>query len=313
MSLGHFQYLLSGDGPQRTKVASDRLELLAKTAAKRYLEERTPLNDSIRKIAEENDLNRNQIERVCEMANIATHQGLWAKTAQKESVAFDVADSKKIVMAVKPTEEAATPEAPSCPASVDADYMGPPKGVPSAGPSLLSLMGADPENSHQGLHQEPEKKRIIIILQKKAAEKSDQESKVLYKGMELETLEKKAFEAVKQEVLGGTSFRTLYIATAAAGLSKIAAEYFPKWEQRLIAEAYGSTQERLTKEAILKAPTDLISGDMGNIAVANGAHPVMVSLDTVQRKTGEIKQGLHNLLRIGDEVKVYTQRLRELS
>ena len=40
---------------------------------------------------------------------------------------------------------------------------------------------------------------------------------------------------------------------------------------------------------------------------------VMISLDTVQRKTGEIKNGISNLLRIDDEVKIYQQRLRELS
>lgn len=318
MSLGHFGYLLSGEGPQRMKVAADRLELLAKTAAKRYLEEKVPLNDSIKKVAEENDLNRNQIERVCEMANIETHRGLWAKTAEKESVAFDVADAKKVVSVVKPKEEPGAPEpsaAPTCSSSVAGDYMGPPKDLPNAGPSIMSLMGGDPAKVHNGLHDDGEKKRIIIILQKSAAEKSDLESKVLYMGMELETLEKRAFEAVKQTVLSGESFSRLYRATAAVGaeLYKTAREYFPQWEQTLIKESHGSAHLRLTKEAIQRAPQELISNELGNVSVTNGAHPVMVSLDTVQRKTGEIKQGLNNLLRINDEVKVYTQRMRELS
>jgi hypothetical protein len=131
--------------------------------------------------------------------------------------------------------------------------------------------------------------------------------------MELESLEKKAFEAVKQAVLGGERFRRLYVATAGADLQKLAAEYFPKWAQKRIKESHGAAHLRLTKEAIQRAPQDLISNDMGNVAVVNGAHPVMISLDTVQRKTGEIKQGIHNLLRINDEVKVYNQRLRDLS
>ena len=74
-----------------------------------------------------------------------------------------------------------------------------------------------------------------------------------------------------------------------------------------------SIRLRLEKLAISKAPPDLISEEMGNVTVINGAHPVLVSLDTVQRKTGEIKNGLHNLLRIDDEVKVLHQRLRELT
>lgn len=314
MDVGHFSYLLSGT-PQHTKVAADRLELLAKTAAKRYLEEGARLNDTIRKIAKENDLNRNQIERVCEMANIATHQGLWAKTAQKESVAFPLADAKQIVTVVKKKPlDCDDPESPTVsPVSCDADYAGPPKGIPEPGPSMLSMMGADPANVHNGLHDEPEKKRIIIILQKKAAERSAVESDLLYKGMQLESLEKKAFDAFKQTVIGGASFYDVFTAAASAGFDKEAGEYFPKWQAQLIEDTHGELKHRLEKQAIARAPEDLISDNLGNVAVSNGAHPVLVSLDTIQRKTGEIKQGLHNLLRIDDQVKIYHQKLRDLS
>lgn len=316
MSFGHFSYLLSDQKTQHTKVAVDRLDLLAKVAAKRYLEERAPLNDTIRKIAVENDLNSNQIERVCEMANIATHRVLWDKTAQKESVAFPLADAKTIVKVIgKEPQDHDDPEGPkvTCPKMLDSDYAGPPKGIPPSGPSTQSLFGADPHAVHNGLHEEPENKRIIIILQKKAGERKTLASEIIYKGMQLESLEKCAYQAVKQAVLGGATFRQLYVAAAGVELDKLAEEYFPGWEQRLIAEAHGSMRLRLEKMAISKAPEDLISEHMGNVSVINGAHPVLISLDTVQRKTGEIKNGLHNLLRIDDEVKVFTQRLRELT
>lgn len=315
MDVGHFNYLLQGD--HHSKVASsDRLELLAKTAAKRYLEEGAALNETIRKIATENDLNAHQIERVCEMANIATHQGLWRKTAQKESVAFPLADSKTVIKVVKPTTDPGEPEpepAPTPTGSIASDYAGPPSGLPSCGPSLVSLLGADPAQVHHGLGPEPERKRIIIVLQKKAAERKALEDELLVKGMELETLQKRAFEAVKQTVLGGATFRQVYEACAEANLGKIAEEMLPEFEERLIAETHGSVRERLTKMAIGKAPQDLVSDNLGNATIVNGAHPVLVSLDTVNRKTGEIKNGLHNLLRIDDEVKVYNQRLRELT
>lgn len=316
MSLGHFSYLLSEQTTHHTKVASDRLELLAKTAAKRYLEERVPLNSTIQKIAEENDLNSNQIERICEMANLATHRVLWSKTAQKESVAFPLADAKNVVsvMGKKPLDPS-DPGSPSvsCPAMSDSDYAGPPKGLPMRGPSTMSMLGGDPANVHNGLHEEPEKKRIIIILQKKANERKDLRDKVLLGGMELESLEKQAYHNVKQTVLGGATFRQVYTAAVGSGFGKIAEEFLPKWETDLIAETHGSVRLRLEKLAISKAPEDLISSDMGNVCVINGAHPVLISLDTIQRKTGEIKNGLNNLLRIDDEVKVFSQRLRELS
>ena len=154
----HFQYLLGGS--QQTKVASDRLDLLAKTAARRYLHESIPLNVSIKKIAAENDLNPNQIERVCEIANLATHQGLWAKTAQKESVAFDLADAKTIIRVSGSGTNGApcdvAPPPPVC--GGDSDYMGPPKGIPSAGPSMMSMLGSDPSQVHNGMGAEPEHK-----------------------------------------------------------------------------------------------------------------------------------------------------------
>src|SRR5690606_18387695 len=187
MNPGHFSYLLEGSRSQM-KVAAERLEMLAKTAAKRYLEEGANLNDTITKIAKENDLNANQIERVCEMANIETHKGLWAKTAQKEKISFPLADSKVVIACACGSGRMPVPCSP-----IDSDYAGPPKGLPLPGPSLASMMGVDPDAAHNGLTDVPEKKRIIVILEKKAAERKRLQSEILFKGAELETLEKKAY------------------------------------------------------------------------------------------------------------------------
>jgi hypothetical protein len=309
--MGHFDYLLGDSKTRQNRMGADRLSILAKTAAKRYIEERAPLTDSIRKIATENDLNSEQIKRVCEMANIDTHKALWSKTAEKSAVAFPLADARQVVDSVE------SPSLDGCavksPCSMDSDYAGPPKGISAPGPSTMSMFGGKPEEGHNGLHDDGEKKRIIIILQKKAAEREDLASKVLYQGMELESLEKQAFNAVKQTVLGGASFYQVYEASVGVGLGKLAEEYLPAWQDRIVAEAHGSQKLRLEKLAISKAPADLISENLGNTTVINGAHPVLVSLDTVRRKTDEVKQGLHNILRIDDEVKVYNQRIRELS
>jgi hypothetical protein len=302
----HFQYLLGGS--QQTKVASDRLDLLAKTAARRFIQENVPLNDSIKKIATENDLNPNQIERVCEIANIATHQALWSKTAQKESVAFDLADAKTVIRVTGNGTNAGGAAA----SSPCGDYMGPPTGIPAAGPTMTSMLGADPSAVHNGMGPEPEKKRIIIVIQKHAEARKVLHDQLVYKGMELESIEKRAYATIKQHVLGGGSFKDVYQAAVGAGFGKIAEEYLPQFEDKLIEEVHGEVHRRLVKEAIARAPEDLISSDLGNMTIINGAHPVMISLDTIQRKTGEIKNGLHNLLRIDDEIKIYTQRMREL-
>lgn len=305
MNAGHFSYLLADNRSQHTKIAADRLELLAKSAAKQYLDNATPLNATIQKIAEENDLNSNQIERVCEMANIATHQGLWSKTAQKDKVAFPLADAKVVLAACGCPHES--------PGSMDSDYAGPPKGLPIAGPTLAGLMGVDPGAGHNGLFEDSPRQKIVIVLQKKAAARKEWQDALVLAGAELETMEKKAFNAVKQTVLGGATFRQLFEAASGVGLDKIARELLPKFEEKLIADTHGDVHRRLVKHAISKAPDDLISSNMGNATIINGAHPVLVSLDTIQRKNGEIRNGLQHLLRIDDEVKILNQKLRELS
>jgi hypothetical protein len=306
MNLGHFQYLLAGQ-PAQVKHAADQLDLLAKTAAKRYIDEGVPLNETISKLAQQNDLNPNQIDRVCEMANIETHKALWSKTAQKETISFPLAKAAQVKQMNGDPGEVKT----AAPIDMSADYLGPPKGLPSHG-DLNTLMGIDKTAGHNGLEGASPKQRIIATLQKKAAERERVADKICYQGMELETLEKEAWGHVKQTVIGGTSFQQVYDAAAAAGLAKVAGEYLPKFHERLITETYGAQRNRLEKMAIAPVDPDLISENLGNMTIVNGAHPVLVSLDTIQKKTGEIKQGLINLISIDDDLKIFGQKLREL-
>jgi hypothetical protein len=72
-----------------------QLEAWARSAAEDYLSHQAPLNDSIEKIANEYSLNREQIRRVCEFANIHTNLELFEKAADKRFV-FDQADAEAI-------------------------------------------------------------------------------------------------------------------------------------------------------------------------------------------------------------------------
>jgi len=311
MNVGHFSYLLEGRKPQVSKVASDRLEAFAKIAAKRYLEEGAKLNDVITKLAKENELNANQISRVCEMANIATHQGLWSKTAQKEKIAFPLADSKVVLASCGcgPGDGSVDPE--TLPVTTS-DYAGPPRGIPQPGPSMASMMGVDPASVHNGLAGPSERQRVIVILQKQAAARQQLADQVMRLGMEVESLEKQAFEQVKQTVLGGATMRQVLVASVIAGHAKLAGELIPQFERRLIADTHGDVRARLVKLAIAPVAADLISENLGNTTIINGAHPVLVSLDTIQRKTDEIKNGLRDILRINDEITINQQKLRDL-
>jgi len=302
MASNHFSYLLE----KQAHVPVERLNSLAKIAAKRFLEEKTPLTETIQKLASEHDLNSNQIERVCEMANLSTHQALWPKAAEKEKIAFELADAKK----VKPGS--AAKEKAEC-SPMNGDFAGPPTGTGDSGPSLLSMLGVNPADVHNGMHGPSEKQRIIIIMQKKAAERKSVRDRLLVAGMECETAEKLAFNAVKQTVLGGHTIRQVLSAAKSAGLGKVACQLLPKFQDQLIRDTHGSIRVGLEKNAISKAPEDLISDDLGSVTIVNGAHPVLISLDTVQKKNDVVKNLIGNLLRIEDEVKVYSQKLTELT
>jgi hypothetical protein len=313
MTSSHFSYLLSGQ--QQPTVSAERLELFAKTAAKRYIQNQVPLNDTISKLAEENDLNSHQIERVCEIANIATHQALWPSATDKVKVAFPLANARMIPKHASKDHKPETHEkAEDRPRGhTMSDYATAPKGLPRRGPPMNAMMGVDPSKGHDGLKGPSERQRVLLILEKKGAERKRLHGQVMMAAMECETVEKLAFAMVKQAVLGGASFQGLYRAADEAGLGEVAGELLPRVEEQLIADSHGSTRDRLTKTAISRAPEDLISRNLGNVSVINGAHPVLVSLDTVQKKNGVVKNLLQGLVGIDDEIRIHNQKLRELS
>lgn len=71
------------------------LEDFGKVASSRLLDKSVPLNKGIQKLAGENGLNRQQINRVVEAANIETYLSMM-KTAESKYIKFDLADSNAI-------------------------------------------------------------------------------------------------------------------------------------------------------------------------------------------------------------------------
>ncbi|RKX67351.1 MAG: hypothetical protein DRP42_00705 [Tenericutes bacterium] len=304
-----FDYLLK-EASQTSAVSADRLMLMAKTASGRFLRENVPLNDTIQKFAEDNDLNGHQVERVCEMANITTHQSMWPSAPEKEKIAFPLASPKVIILS---GGSGASSSGGCChsPASAGADYMGPPS-MPAPGPSMAEMFGEDPSAGHSGMRGPGPAKKIIIIMQRKEAQAKRIRDELLVEGMKYESEKKAAYNAVKQEVLGGTSLAVIQDAANAAGFGKLAAEILPEFQKALVAETYGPIKTALEKVAIAPAPEELISKNLGNTTIVNGAHPILISLDVLHRKDDRIKVLSTGLTNVNDELKVYGQKIREL-
>jgi hypothetical protein len=88
------------------KFSAHELESLAKSVSRQYLENQIPLNDSVEKIARENDLNYNQTSRIIEEANTNVYIQLF-NTASPGSkyIEFKTANLKEIWPKIKPAED----------------------------------------------------------------------------------------------------------------------------------------------------------------------------------------------------------------
>lgn len=74
-----------------------QVEYFAKKASNDYINKKASLNDSIKKIAQEEKLNTEQIKRICETANHTINQHLF-DTQDDKNVYFEVADVNNIEM-----------------------------------------------------------------------------------------------------------------------------------------------------------------------------------------------------------------------
>lgn len=280
------------------EVSPEKLRLLAKVASNKYLSDKAPLNTSIQKLAEENGLNPHQVARVAEMANHETHAALWNSEADKTKVAFDVADPKKIT-----TKE---PKA-SGPVGARAAGREVPKKV-DRGPSTAEMFGVKPGDVHHGMGDLPDKKKVVIIIEKTASEKSIVRDDLIKLAMMNEHEEKNLAKLVKQAYLGhGIKLPDIYAYACSEGYGEVAQEYLPKIAEQLQKE---TARAELLKIA-WKAPEELINFD-APMTIVNGAHPILISLDTLLKYRNDIQQFTGRMSRINDDVTILGERLREL-
>lgn len=97
----------------------------ANTAAERFLKEKVSLNDTITEIAKENNLNIEQVKRLCEMANQSVQMSLYPVDP---IVQFDVANSKEVVANLNTASEVVPaqdtiPTLPQTEPNLLTDYM----------------------------------------------------------------------------------------------------------------------------------------------------------------------------------------------
>lgn len=275
-------------------VSEERLGTFAKIASNRFIGESIPMNDTIAKIAKDEDLSSHAVERVCEMANLQTHAALIPTEPEKRaSFAFPLADSKKIasMICIKPSSGP----------TMSPEFAGPPVGpAASSGPSMAELFGTS-GCAHDGF-QIPEKKRIIVMIQKKAAEKNRMHDRMIKEAMLAETAETWVHNKVKQAVMQGESLNDIHENACQAGLGGISGEMLEKSASILQGEFV---------KCAFEAPEELIDRSV-SVRVINGRNPIIASLDLLKQYRDNVYTIRDGLMGLEQDISVLKQRLKEL-
>ncbi len=114
----------SDKSSQRNKhaaISPEMLELMGKQACNLYIQDKIGLNESLSKMAEEhNNINQEQIKRICEFANNSTYLALHDKNKtaglRVSYPEFDVADPSRVIQNLSDGAESTTVT------QIDADY-----------------------------------------------------------------------------------------------------------------------------------------------------------------------------------------------
>jgi hypothetical protein len=167
------------------------LDYFGKQAAKEYLEKDISLNDSIVKIAQSYEMNRDQVERIVENANTQTYLALFNKSDDKY-VKFPVAETEKVAEALD------TPLSPAD--NAQSDYAEPPK---KDLPEIEIFPVSDIEKEAASNEYTAEKLKLYQQVQYADQHFMEKIGQSDYKFFEEAT---RLYKAVKQEVLGGEKF-----------------------------------------------------------------------------------------------------------
>jgi len=198
---------------------------LGKEASKAFLDNLTPMNETITKMAQERGLNQEQIARVCENANLSTYSTKMAGATDRK-FEFELADKAKIFKnlamqePVKPVKTAHSKDADyfvkTATISNDSTVFAPE--YDTDGRFLASLSDESSEDivikvadATPALDKEGHKKRFatqkdFVLRNKIAAAKESLEAELMLTYVKLSSAIDKAVELIKQAALNENPF-----------------------------------------------------------------------------------------------------------
>ncbi len=311
------------------RVSRHFLENLGQRAARYFLEDKTPLNHSIEKMAQEHSLNNESIKRVCEMANVEVEGklfGAFQKVARARGgddiyyPTFDTADASKIIRDLSRTEKVA-----SVNHAVLDDYD---KQIPDV--FQIGISKASVEEFNKVAYAKTEEVRLDVALEKLTQLREELVFSKLSSELNISHCAQTAYAHIKQQVLKGADIVSIYKGAirkySKAEDKERVKDLFQFAARKLVDEGVVITNDRqaiklgfspLSKDEQDEYITDLFETPEGSgqVLVLNGSymndeHPLFSELDILVRQYDEADRYDKALLVIDDKVKYVKRKMR---
>lgn len=277
-------------GSRHASVSAESLELMGKQAANRFLNEDIPLNESISKLAaQHNDINGEQVKRICEFANtavyLARHDQSKTAGANSSYPQFPLADPSRII------QDMSDGARPTISTDVDIAYSKQALKAKTASARLTELretviervFGIDPEKKPEE-HGTRESALNDLLNAKYTLQGMDESISTTHEHAEMTLKEAQAdlFHLTKEHLLSNGSFAEI-----------VAVAQHAEEDSQKIASALSPVIERLLTEKIA-SPADLrvMNDQLEKLAsrTINPAHPLHVAFTTLFTASDDLQK-----------------------
>jgi hypothetical protein len=297
-------------GSTHASLSAERLESMGKEAANMLLDKKVPLNTSIPKLAAAvDDINGEQVKRICEFANTAVYlaQHDRNKTAGSESSypQFELADPNRVI------QDLSSGSKPTRISQVDLDYGRQHEKAklsskrPELEDALQALFIPDQEKTasvldfsrETGVHELMTAKGNLVSM-KEHLESAAENYDLLQKQAAAEY-----YHEVKTHLLTGESFSDVLMAANSSGLEgeKIAAVLAPVIEQLL--------REKVASDAVLSRGVT----DLEKVAhrIVNEEHPLVRLVGAVAHFDEELSKCAEALASVDSQLVEVRSTIKE--
>jgi hypothetical protein len=282
--------------------SKEYLNSLAKTAADLFVNKKTPMNDTLKKVASSEGLQPHHVEYIAGEAN----KMVWAREYKLNKTAaydFPIADPNVIVgdMQKKPIEKVA---------EVNLDYMSSPSELKKVASTDGEAFGVFESEVTKDQDRKQLKQTLTARYEKLAQARKDGE-------LDLLSLESKVMHLEEKFV---KEARVLIIETPfterAQAMEKIAefvrsAGHFEVGKRLMEKLSKAIVSSGLIKQADLQAPEQYISESLP-ARIINGNHSLYITIDTIVKHQDRISSLKNNFIICDDTLPVLKEKIRGL-